>query len=480
MSGISQVLEIARRALLAQQYGMNVTGHNIANASTPGYSRQRASFTTTSPSESAAGLLGTGVVVQSVERLRNRFIDQQIRSSNDALGMAGIEYQLLSQIEATFNEPSATGLNGALTTFFTSWQTLSTHPEDTVTRNTLLTDATTLTHTFHRMHKEMSTLRGSLRDELQTKLDRINTLTAEIADLNVKVTASTVAGQNTGDLKDMLGGKIDELSQLANITVNEGPHGVSMVLLGGVLIADKGSSHTLRLAAAPSTAVNGTTFDQLRVVTDLGVEASLTGGEVGGYLKSYNATIPDAMGRLDRLAEALISEVNRHHTAGYGLQNPPQTGIRFFGGMDAATIGIDLTDTSTGAAPGSNPSLANIAASSAAGVSGNNEIALLIAQAFDRKPLTDAGGSTLLGGLSLSAYFNQSVTRIGSGVNSASTLLDSQELVLGQLTQQRDAVSGVSLDEEMTNMIKFQRAFDAAARMVNTADEMFQTILNMV
>jgi flagellar hook-associated protein 1 FlgK len=218
----------------------------------------------------------------------------------------------------------------------------------------------------------------------------------------------------------------------------------------------------------------------MRVMTDLGVQAQLTGGETGGLLQSYNTSIPDALGRLDRLAEALVSEVNRNHAAGYGIRNPPVSGINFFKGTDAASIGLDLTDTSGGATAGSNPSVDNIATSSVAGEVGNGDIALQIFAAFDRKPIMTGGGGTLLGGLSLSGYYNQSVSRLGSAVKAANNMMESQEMVLGQLIQQRDATSGVSLDEEMTNMIKFQRAFDAAARMVNTADEMFQTLLNMV
>jgi flagellar hook-associated protein 1 FlgK len=480
MSGISQVLEIARRALLAQQYQMNVTGHNIANASTPGYSRQRAHIVTTSPTESGGGMLGTGVIVQSVDRLRNRFIDTQIRSSNDAYGMASQEYQILSQIEATYNEPASTAMSGTLSTFFNSWQALATHPEDSVTRNSLLLAGQNVTDVFHRLNTEMTTLRSSLREEIQTKLDRINTLTSEIADLNVQLTAANVSGTNTGDMRDTIGTKLEELSSLANISVTEGANGTVSVMMGSVQIADNGSSHILKLSSGPAATVSGSSFDQLKITTDLGIQANLTGGEAGGLMKAYNTSIPDGLGRLDRLAEALVSEVNKHHSSGYGLQEPPQTGINFFSGTGAASINIDLTDTSSGALPGTNPGLANIAASSVAGASGNNDIALLIASAFDRKSLTSGGGASLLGGLSLSSYYNQSVTRLGSAISAADTVMVSQEQVLTQLTQQRDSVSGVSLDEEMTNMIKFQRAFDAAAKLVNTADEMFQTILNMV
>ncbi len=480
MSGISQVLETARRALLAQQYGMSVTGHNIANASTPGYSRQRADFVTTSPTQTQSGLLGTGVMVQSVSRLRNQFVDQQIRSSSSSLSMAGSEYQILSQIEATFNEPSSSGLSGVLNGFFRSWHDLSTNPEDSVLRNALMVEGKKVTDTFRRLSTDMTSLRNSIRDEVGSTIDRINTLTDEISKLNVQITAAAVGGMNTGDMKDLRDTKLEELSTLANIQVNEDDRGSVMVVLGGSVIADNGASLRLRVVPGTTTTASGSSFEQLRVVTELGNELNLTGGKSGGLLKSYNTTIPNALGRLDRLAEGLIAEVNRHHAAGYGIQNPPLNGINFFMGTSAATIGLDLTDTSGGAAAGSGPSIANIAASSSTTASGNNDIALLIAEAFNRKPITDSGGATLFDGLSLSQYYNQSVTQIGSQVNAADVLIESQELVIGQLAGQRDAVSGVSLDEEMTNMIRFQRAFDAAARLVNTADEMFQTLLSMV
>ena len=481
MSGISHLLETARRALLAQQYGMAVTGHNIANASTPGYSRQRAEFTPTSPLSTSYGFLGTGVMVENVSRLRNRFLDQQIRASNDSLGMANAEYQILSQIEATFNEPSASGLSGAMDRFFQAWQELSTQPDDAVARNALLLDAKTMTDTFHRLNAETRTLRGSLRDEITSKLDRINTLAKDIARLNTDILAAGSGGQNPNDMKDLRDGKLEELSLLANISISEDSLGSVNVSLGGTVIAGNGDFRTLRAVPGATVSIAGTEFDQLRIVTDSsGADIMLAGGEAGGLLKSYNSTIPEALGRQDRLAEAIISSINELHAAGYGRQNPPRNGINFFLGTDAGSIAIDLTDTSSGAAAGTAPSIDNIATSSSPTAGGNNDIALLIAGLDKKKPLMTAGGATLLGGLSISEYYNQTVVRIGSAVNSADTMIESQELVAAQLSQQRESVSGVSLDEEMTNMIKFQHSFDAAARLVNTANEMYQTILGML
>jgi flagellar hook-associated protein 1 FlgK len=168
-----------------------------------------------------------------------------------------------------------------------------------------------------------------------------------------------------------------------------------------------------------------------------------------------------------------VNEINALHVTGFGLQNPPRTGINFFKGTSAATIGVDLTDTSGGALPGSAPDLNNIAAADPPGSPGNNAIALRIA-ALARN------GAGSLGTVSLPQFYNNMVSELGIDVSSSGNEVSSNELVLQQLEGQRDAISAVSLDEEMTNLIRFQRAFDAAAKVVATTDEMFQTILTMV
>jgi flagellar hook-associated protein 1 FlgK len=479
MGGISGLLETARRALLAQQFGISVTGHNIANASTAGYSRQRADLVATTPEDTAFGLLGTGVTVASVTRLHDEFIGQQIRTSNSALEAATAEYNTLSQVESTFNEPSDTSMSGVLSDFFSAWQDLSTDPESAVSRNALMLKGKTLADTFHRLYSETNTLRTSLRDELSAKVEQINALAGEISDLNVNIVAATASGFNAADLKDLRDTKIDELSKLANITVSQDSKGASLISVGGTMIGGNSTHLNLKVASGTAATVEGTSFDQLRVVTDSGgAEVGLTSGEAGSILKSYNTTIPGTLGRLNQLASALISAVNAQHSAGYGDQSTPQTGINFFMGTDASTIAIDLTNPS--AAPGSSPSIDNIAASASAASPGDNSVALAIAQIISTHGLTSSSGVTLLGGLSLSEYYNQTVTNIGSAVNGANTLMQSQQLVVSNLAAQQDSVAGVSLDEEMTNMILFQHAYESAAKIVSTVNEMYTTLLDMV
>lgn len=474
MAGISQLLETARRALLAQQTGLGVTGHNIANASTPGYSRQRVDLVTTPAIRDAAGYLGTGAMASGVTRMRNRFIDQQLRATQGSMGEANLRQQIMGQVEATFNEPSSAALGGSIASFFNAWQDLSTHPEDQVSRNALLQQGTLLGEAFHRLNAGLTTFRASLRDEVNSKVARINSLAKEIAGIDVQVIAAKSSGSSPNDLIDQRDLKLEELSSLANVSVSEDNYGSVTVSLGSMVIASRAGYVAVKAVSAGPQTINGSSFDQLKLVAEKsGVMIDVSTGELGGILGSYNSGIPNYLGKLDRLAAAIVNEVNTIHSSGFGLQNPSRTGINFFKGNSAATIGIDLTDTSTGAAPGSVIDLKNIAAAAPPGSPGNNEIALRIASLA-------RDGVTSLGGTALPQYYNNMISELGIEVNTASNIVTSNELVIQQLEGQRDAISGVSIDEEMTNLIKFQRAFDAAARVVRTADEMFDTILSMV
>jgi flagellar hook-associated protein 1 len=479
MGGISGLLETARRALLAQQFGISVTGHNIANAGTTGYSRQRANLVATDATRTVYGMLGTGVTIESISRMRNTFVDQQIRTTSASYEAANSEYNILGQVESIFNEPSDSAMSGVLNGFFSSWEELSTDPSSSVTRNALLLQAQSLVDNFHRLYNDTNTLRTSLRDELSVKVDKINTLTTEISKLNVDIVAAESGDFSAADLRDIRDGKIAELSKLANITVSEDERGASLISVGGSTIVGGATHLDLKVVAGTAATVSGTVFDQMSIVSDNGdTKVNLTGGEAGGILKSFNTSIPDTLGRLNQVAAAIISEVNRVHSAGFGRQSPPQSGVNFFMGTDASSIAIDLTSPALPA--GSSPSIDNIAASGSATSTGDNSVALAIAAIIDKRGLTDSGGASMLGGLSISEFYNQSVTSIGSAINGASTILDSQGLVLSNLTEQQDAISGVSLDEEMTDMIKFQRGFEAAARVISTVDEMYQTIISMV
>jgi flagellar hook-associated protein 1 len=451
---LSGILDMARRALLTQRVGMDVTSHNIANASTPGYSRQRLDLVAAFPIKQPYGLLGTGVTVQHIARLRERFIDQQIRVNNDPFGRATAEHTILSQVEAVFNEPTDSGLSSVITQFFNAFQDLASHPEESANRNAVLQRGLLLSQSIRGLNNSLDRLRTDLLDDVQTKINRINVLSREISDLDVQILTAIGNGGNPNDARDQRDIRIEELSTLANIVVSEDASGSVMVSIGGSVIASRGGAVMLK----PLSLGNS-----LKIQTEpAGMDVRITGGELGGVLDMYTTKLPGYMSNLNQLTSALITRVNEVHSRGFGIGTPPPTGINFFSGSDAASIAVD---------PAIQADINAIAASQD-GAPGDNRVALQLAGILNERLMN--GNS-----LSLSQFYNGMVSSIGTTVSAAENIRQSQSLVLQQLENQREAISGVSIDEEMTNLIKFQRSFDAAARVVSMVDEMFVTIIGM-
>jgi flagellar hook-associated protein 1 FlgK len=439
---------------MGQRLGMNTTSHNIANASTPGFSRQRVDLVASMPLPVQGGYIGTGVLADHIGRIRERFIDQQIRSSNDLLGDASAQYSILSQVEALVNEPSDVGLGNALNEFFLAFQNLAVRPEESSSRNAVLQQGTLLTQKFYSLNNSLTQLRDNLIDDVKLKIQKVNQLTKELSDLDIMIVSAAAVGSDPSDLKDSRDLKLEELSRLVNTKVSEDERGSIMVSVGGTVISSRGGAVALRVQVTGS---------QIAIVGDIsGSEVRAPSGELGGAMKIYNTTLPDYMAKLDQIAATLISRVNTLHSGGRGLGSPAPTGLNFFTGTTAQSIAVNSSVLSN---------TDNIAAS-ADGAPGNNQTAMAIAAVQNEKLMS--GNS-----ISISQFYNGWVSTIGASINSAEGTSKAQELVLQQMENQRNQVSSVSLDEEMVNLMKYQRAFDAAARVVATVDDLFQTILDM-
>lgn len=455
MSGLTSILEAAKRALHSQRIGINVTSHNIANASTLGYSRQRVHLEPTVPVRTTAGLVGTGVTAKHVGRIREQFIDQQVRLANHSFGEETMRYRITAQIESVFNEPSGAGLSAAMGRFFTSFQDLALNPEESSARNAVLQEGVLLAQAFNRLHTGLSQLRSDLLNDVNAKVNRINELSYEISKLDIEITNNVAVGLEPSDMKDKRDLLIEELSRLIKINVSEDGKGSVLVSVGGSVIASRAGSVPLRVEH------DG---EAIRIYnTSSGREIHVGGGELHGVLDMYNDKIPDYQNRLDELAAMIIERVNDVHSAGYGIGDPPPTGLSFFSGNNAQTIAVNEDVVND---------IMNIAAS-IDGTPGDNKIALMLSQISDEKLFNDNR-------LSINQFYNVLVSDIGTHVKSSDAVIRSQQMVLDQLEHQRASVSGVSIDEEMSHLIKFQRAYEAAARVVRTVDEMFQSILNMV
>lgn len=455
MGGLNGILDVAKRALSAQRAGIDVTGHNIANASTPGYTRERLNLSSTPPSKEGFGYVGTGVEATSVQRIRQSFIDQQIWNTNQYLSKSTEQQNVLGQIEAAFNEPSDSGLGSMINKFFNSFQDLSLHPEDSSYRNSVVQQTTAMSDGFHRITSSLDQLKGDLVLDAQSKVDQINSLVKEIYDDGKQITVLESGGLSANDMRDARDSKIEELSKLANIKVTDDGQGGTLISLGNTFIQNRSGYSTVQ--AGLSGADLQITVQGSSNVVDV------TSGELGGILETRNTLIPSYQSKLDDLASTIATSMNTTHAAGFGLGTAPPTGNNLFTGTDARSINL-------------NPAISsdlNLLAASADGAPGNNSVALALSGVNAQKLMNGASAS-------IPQFYANLVSDIGATIQTATNTAQSQSLVLKQLENQRDAVSGVSIDEEMVNLLKFQNGYGAAAKVITTVNQMYQVLMTMV
>ena len=547
MSSIYGLFDIGKLGLLANQLALQVTGQNIANVNTPGYSRQDAILEATTPINAEPGQLGTGVEVTEIRRIFDQFIEAQVTLGASTLGRLEIEQRSLGRVESLFNELQGGGINRSITDFFAAFQDLSTNPQNHPERVVLLESARTLAQHFVTTDTQLDQIRTDLNNEIKETLKEINSIASQIAELNSQISLVENSEQNANDLRDQRGLLVNQLSNKIDIQIFENSQGqVTVMVAGGKPLVETVNSYSLQ--GIPNADNKG--FVDVSFLSGSGsatiINNSLTGGEIKGMLTLRDTTIPGFIDQLDRLAGAIINEVNQQHRVGFGLDG--STGNNFFSplsptisalnantgsGVISATITApsslslapyrlsfsgsnytiqNLTSGTSTTAAYSNPTVvsfegiqfnlsgapasgdifnvsANLgsagsmavslsdpnqiaASSSLAGIPGNNGNALLLAQ-------VQSASVTALGGTSLQSFYSGFVGEIGSKSQSAQRSLEGQELISLQLKNRREEISGVSLDEELTNLIKFQRAYEASARILATADEILQTILTL-
>jgi flagellar hook-associated protein 1 FlgK len=435
-------LETTLRGILAQQLALNVTGHNIANANTPGYTRQtarmEASVPYTEPGTSRppqAGQLGTGVTVAEYERVRDTFIDVQLRAQTMRASAAEATRDGLQQVELALAEPSSNGLNSLLERYWSAWHDVSNSPENVATRQALAQSAASLVDGFRTFVSQLDTIASQTADNVTATLADVNSIGRQIGLLNDTISRARLVGDQPNDLLDQRDVLLDRLAQLGNVSVTEGALGSVDVTIGG------------------ATLVSGTTASTL-AETDF---TSLTSGKRGGGLSDLRDTVlPGYRATIDGIASALITQTNTRHAAGFDLAGA--AGGAFFTGTGAGDIAVSSAILAS-------PSLI---AASGNGTPGNADNALAIA---------NLRSTPVVGGSTIDTAYVQLVTTVGSDAQEAQRTLENAALLAGSLEDRRQSVSGVSLDEEMTNLVKFQRGYQASARAMSAVDSMLETLI---
>lgn len=451
---VNKLLDISRRSLLTYQKALSVTSNNVSNANNPDYSRQRVIFGTEPPDARTKYAIGSGATIDSIQRIKSDITEQQIRSYSHDFSSANKKSEILSSVEALLSDTDNQGLSAFINEYFDSWDQLAVDPTSSALRTNVLQAAQKMTGKLETMYSGMTSIRNNLRAEAREMTNTINSSLEQIHTLNKQIYESVSNGSQPNDLLDKRDSILSDLSELVNINVTFDKYNVASVSIGGVFAVDRVASVEFKLVEDGSSMTLKTADEAAKV--------ALQGGEMHAVLDAFTNTIPEYQAELDQIAVAIMDNVNSLHSTGYTSTNPPQTGINFFTSYDHGVLAINgdiLNDVNL------------LAASSESGQSGNNDIALQLAGIKSK---------TLMDGLTISETYSALVSQIGNEKRLQDQNATSYELVLEQLELQKAEVSGVSVDEEMVDILKFQRSYDAAARLIKVADELFQTLLSSV
>ena len=456
MAGLMQSIEIGRRALLTHQAALQTIGHNIANVNTPGYTRQRVNISSTSPEDSRFGKIGSGVTVADIRHIRDLFLGEQFRQESKNLGQWTYKEKIMIQIESVFSEPGDNGLSSLLNRFWDAWGDLSTNPNSVSNRVAILEEAKLLTNAFHQLSNQMTDLSKSIDKEIVNTTDEINTLTSAIARLNDKIKIQEAGGGQANDLRDHRDKLIDDLAVIIDVNTIVRDDGTATVYIGAMTIVDGPDSLNIQ---TKQLNVGGTLRHDL-FWENTNVQIRNLNGRLASMYEVRDEIIPKYRQRLDELASSMIEQVNQIHSAGYGLNG--SVGFNFFNSVftDAANISVNndlILDP------------AKVAAS-ASGEQGDNVVALNMQELRNVQVLDNNTRS-------LNDFYNGIVGELGIETNTAISFTNNFELLVHQIENARESVQGVSLDEEMTNMIRFQHAYDAAARVITAIDQALDTVI---
>jgi flagellar hook-associated protein 1 FlgK len=571
-------LETATRALRAQQTLVDIANQNLANANTPGYSRQVGVIKETQAypipvfrQTGEPGQIGTGVAITEVNRARDTFADFQIRNQMSSQGKWDAQSAALTQIEAVTNEPSTTGLSSLMTKYWSAWQELANNPADSSVRANLLESGKALTDGFQNGMQQLKQQQTDADTQVQRTVTGINDFATQIANLNKQISQVETGGMKANDLRDQRDQLMDGLSSLVKFNSVESDTGAVSIFIGNHALVDREQVHAM--------GIDATSGKSQPVWTDVTPNPAVVAsdGKLQGLLQVRDVTIQNRIDNVNTLAARVIESVNAVHQTGVGLDGV--SGRAFFTGTDAATIAVNTALTNPGglslvAAARMQPATPPATGYTWASGDGSNAIAIAqIQQAVAQRDTAQAGlqagqtfgPSTVLGldlshasnnatitmnvtagspptvtftqgsttttasltigtdqsgnqvitadggslgirvsvtaaaGTTLSAaltpmdgqvthtpsgpatpggQYTQDISALGVAASTAKSQAANQEVLVGQLTKQRQQTSSVSLDEETTNMIKYQHAYQAAARMISVFDSMLDTLIN--
>lgn len=450
MGNLFTSLGIAARAMDAHRFGMEVTGHNLANLNTPGYARRRAELV-----EAPTGLYG--VDIAGVRAIRDTLLDTRLRRELPAEAREQAKAEQLAATEVSLGAAGAS-IDARLTAFFDAYESLAENPTSASARQSAVMQSQQLATAFNDMSVRLEQSRRAADSQIRGGVEQINALVQELATVN----GAIAGGQgNLPSLRDRQALALDQLAAIANVSFTQRSDGAVDVTIGN------GQAIVMGVEVQKVEALSGPP-DGLATVSVKGVDvtSSITGGRMGGWLEVRDTLVPGYTARLDELASAVVTEINTRHSAGYTASGAAAGNLFTpLGGVAGAAAAMAV-DPAVAADP-------SLLAASGTGAPGDNGAATSIA-ALRTDRVMNGGTTSMIGA------WGQLVYNVGADMQMAVSQQATRQAVVEQVTRLRDSVEGVSLDEEAAMLIKYQRAYEANAQFFSTVDQTLQTLLAMV
>lgn len=461
---ISSLLITARDTLLSNQMAIDITGSNVANVDTPGYTRQKAVMQSTGGVNAGAANTQLSVTVDGIDRIYDRYIESQLGEQRQNSGYSDTLLQGLNNIQLILDDTQGGGLNDELNKFWSAWQTLSSNPDGIVERSALVSTAQDLCGTVNSYKSNLDSVNTDMTRNISDTVSQINDKIKDIAELNAQIVGMAGSKGEKNALLDAQAQALKDLRSMVNVSSIDNPDGsINVYLSNGDPLVQGIESHAL----SASLGANG----QSEVYSDnvthalVPVNSCLASGKLGAYIELQDNTIPAYVDQLNEVASTLATSVNTLHRTGFDADK--NTGLNFFT--------IDADPTKAAATISVNVAIVantnRIAAS--ASVAQDGEMASRIAAVRDE---TIMNGNTA----TLNSFVAELVGRIGREVATAKTDNEHQTTLLTNLSNQRDSISGVSIDEEMINLIKYQMGYNAAGKLVKTTNDMLTTLMGLL
>lgn len=448
-------LHTALTGIRAAQVGLDTASHNVANAHTPGYTRQRVDLASRPPWQSPVGPVGTGVDVTGIGRLRDAFLDQRARLTAASAAGSGLRADLLDRAERLLGEPDH-GVTAELTKLWDSFEDLANTPADSAARRGVVTSLQSVSARIRAVATAWDELAADTATRGETSVAEANDALNRIAALNDAVASATARGESPGDLQDERDLLADRLATLLGVTVRTDADGALAVHLDGEQLVDGTVASTLALGGAPT----------YELTTDAGVTVT-PGGEVGAVQQVLTVDLPALSGELDALAVDLADAVNTVHAGGWttdpatGTDIPGGELLRYTAGPGAAATLAAATEVVD------DPRLLAPAAATPVAAHDGRTAAALAA-------LRD----TAVGGSTIDERARQLTVGLAADVAAAGRTATADDGVRLAAAQARQSAHGVSLDEEMVSLVQHQRALEAASRVMTAVDQALDVLVN--